>query len=120
MRDDYFRKACIDEARKGDYKFLLGAILVKRGKIVGRGYNVVCYTGGNRPYCNGIHAEISAINDASPTDREGAVMYVGRWRKSSSLGCAKPCPPCEKVLRKLGVKTIWYSDYGDVWRKMIL
>jgi len=118
MRD--FKQEALRESYKSNYKYMLGAVIVKRGQIVGRGYNSVCYTGKNRPFNNGIHAEISAINDTRASDREDAVVYVARYRKCGSLGCAKPCDACEKVLRKLGIKTVWYSDYGNKWKRLSL
>lgn len=120
MREDYFIQAALEESWRSTYKFPLGAIIVKRGKIVGRGYNVVCYKGDKRAFLNGTHAEIAAINNTKPEDRVGASMYVVRWRKSKTLGCAKPCDACEKVLRKLGIKYVYYSDYGNVWKRMKL
>lgn len=115
-----FKQEALKQSFKSTYKHMLGAVIVKRGHIVGQGYNSVCYTGNERPYLNGIHAEVSALNKTKASDRKGATIYVARWRKSQSFGCAKPCEACEKVLRKLGIKTAWYSDYGNKWKKMIL
>jgi tRNA(Arg) A34 adenosine deaminase TadA len=118
MKD--FRQEALRESFKSNYKYQLGAILVKRGQIVGRGYNSVCYTGNERPYLNGIHAEVAAINDTRARDRTGSTLYVARYRKCGTLGCAKPCDACEKVLRKLGIKSVWYSDYGNGWKRITL
>ena len=120
MRSDYYyRQEALKESFKSSYKFSLGAVIVRRGKIVGRGCNYVCYQGG-RKYLNGTHAEIAALNDTQAYERTGSTVYVARWRKSQTLGCAKPCGMCQSILRKKGIKTVWYSDYGNVWRKLTL
>lgn len=120
MRSDYYyRQEALKESFRSQYKFPLGAIVVRRGKIVGRGCNYVCYVGG-RPWRNGTHAELAAMNDTQAVDREGATIYVARWRKSMTMGCAKPCATCQTILRKKGIKDVWYSDYGNVWRKLTL
>lgn len=114
-----FQREAIKQSLKSTYKYALGAVVVYRGKIVGRGYNSVNYVGG-RTILNGTHAEIDAINDTRAAHRKGATMYVVRWRKQGDLGCARPCKTCEKVLRKLGIKTVWYSDYGNCWKRLTL
>jgi tRNA(Arg) A34 adenosine deaminase TadA len=118
MKD--FRQEALKEALKSRYKYMLGALIIKRGKVVGRGYNIVCYAEKNRPFNNGIHAEISALNDTRASDRQDSTMYVARYRRCGQLGCAKPCKACEKVLRKLGIKSVWYSDYGNEWKRLDL
>jgi pyrimidine deaminase RibD-like protein len=115
-----FRQEALKESFKSSHKYTLGAIVVRRGKIVGRGYNSVCYTGNERPYLNGIHAEVAAINNTRARDRSDATIYVARWRKCGVMGCAKPCEACEKVLRKLGIRSVWYSDYGNKWKRLSL
>lgn len=119
MRRDIFKDEALKESLRSSYKYLLGAVIVKRGKIVGKGYNSVAYQ-GKRSFLNGIHAEIAAINNTRAADRSGSTIYVARWMRRGQLGLAKPCPACEKVLRKLGIKKVYYSDYGNVWRKFDL
>lgn len=120
MKDNYFKQLAIRESFKSSYKFSLGAILVKQGKIIGSGHNNVCYTGGSRPFLNGQHAEVNAINDSNTIDRINSTIYIARYRKSNSLGCAKPCTSCEIIMRKLGIKYVWYSDYGNIWKRIKL
>src|SRR5210317_1597417 len=94
-RRHHFFYETILESFKSSYKHPLGAIVVNRGKIVGRGFNTVNYVGG-RAYLNGIHAEISAINNTDPNKRKNSTLYIARRKRSGGLGCAKPCPACEK------------------------
>lgn len=81
-----FMKAAIEEARSGIYKKEggpFGSVVVKDGKIVGRGHNqVVCK---KDPTC---HGEMQAIRDACKTldtfDLSGCVLFT----------TGEPCPMC--------------------------
>jgi len=70
----------------------VGAVLVKDGKIVGKGYHTCC----GKP-----HAEIEALRDAGDKAR-GATLYV----------TLEPCahhgrtPPCTERIIKAGVKRV--------------
>lgn len=90
MTDEQYMKLAIDLARKGrgyvSPNPLVGAVLVKNGKIVGKGYH--------REF-GGPHAEINAIEDAGRHVR-GATLYV----------TLEPCchegktPPCIDTIIK--------------------
>lgn len=75
----------------------IGAIIVKNGKIIGKGYNT-------RERNNDVmgHAEINAIKDASKNlnnwNLQGSVMYV----------TLKPCSMCLGVIRESRVDFVYY------------
>ncbi len=91
--DIYYMKRAIKLARKGEGRTspnpLVGAVLVKDGRIIGEGYHR--YYGGN-------HAEVEAINSAKESVK-GATIYVN----------LEPCshygktPPCALMLIEKGV-----------------
>jgi len=111
----FFQEAA-NEALKSSYKLRLGAIVVQKNKIVGRGHNVVHSTGVLR---ESTHAEMSAINNTKARYRGGSVLFVSRLGSGGELLLAKPCARCEKVLRKLGVRRVWYSS-SEEWKLMKL
>ncbi len=90
MTDEQYMKLAIDLARKGrgyvSPNPLVGAVLVKNGKIVGKGYH---------KKFGGPHAEINAIKNAGRHVR-GATLYV----------TLEPCchagktPPCIDTIIK--------------------
>ena len=94
--DIYYMKRAIELARKGEGKTspnpLVGAVIVKDGRIIGEGYHK--YYGGN-------HAEVEAINNAKESVR-GATIYVN----------LEPCshygktPPCAIRLVEDGVRKV--------------
>jgi deoxycytidylate deaminase len=78
-----------------------GAIALKGGSIVGKGYNH-----------NGVHAEHSCLSGIWPNKRKGLVVWVGRITKSGSWAESKPCEKCEELLREARVKKVIYSTPG--------
>ncbi|KUG23775.1 diaminohydroxyphosphoribosylaminopyrimidine deaminase [hydrocarbon metagenome] len=90
MKDEYYMKLAIGLARKGRFNVgpnpMVGAVIVKNGRIIGRGYHKKF--GGN-------HAEINAINNAGE-NIAGSTLYV----------TLEPCchkgktPPCTDSIVK--------------------
>lgn len=82
--DEFYMKRALELALKGTGKTspnpLVGAVIVKNGKIIGEGYH---------EYFGGSHAEVNAINNASE-DVEGATIYV-TLEPCSHYGKTPPC-----------------------------
>lgn len=76
-----------------------GAVVVKGGKIVGRGCNEV--TSSNDPTA---HAEIVAIRDAchrlKTFDLEGCELYTS----------CEPCPMCLSAIYWARIQTVFYGN----------
>ena len=95
--DIFFMKRALTLAAKGlkttSPNPMVGAVLVKNGKIVAAGYH---------RYAGGTHAEIDALKNLSVSQINGATLYV----------TLEPCchfgrtPPCTNFLIKKGVKHI--------------
>ena len=117
MKTDLFKDAAVIQSHKSSYKQKLGAIVVFKGDIVGKGHNKVLGTGNIRT--DGFHAEIEALNNCNASQRKGATVYVCRINKKEEIVMAKPCHACEVKMRKMGVKYVWYSKSGE-WEKMVL
>ncbi len=92
--DEYFMEKALKLAKKGIGKTnpnpIVGAVVVKNGKIIGKGYH---------KYYGGPHAEVYAIDEAGE-DAMGADIYV----------TLEPCshygktPPCSEKIIKAGIK----------------
>lgn len=78
-----------------------GAIALKGGSVVGRGYNH-----------HGVHAEHSCLSGIWPNKRKGLTVWVGRITKAGSWADSKPCSECEAMLREAGVRKVVYSTQG--------
>ncbi|GAB6188619.1 bifunctional diaminohydroxyphosphoribosylaminopyrimidine deaminase/5-amino-6-(5-phosphoribosylamino)uracil reductase RibD [Marinitoga arctica] len=100
MNHEYFMNLAIKEAKKGIGKVnpnpLVGAVIVKDGKIISKGYH---------EFYGGRHAEIVAIDNAKKNniDIKGATMYV-TLEPCSHFG---KTPPCAYRLVKEGFKEIY-------------
>jgi len=94
--DNYYMRMAIRLARKGIGKTnpnpMVGAVIVRNGKIIGRGYH---------KKCGDYHAEINAINNVKGSIR-GSTLYIN----------LEPCshygrtPPCVDTLIKKGLKRV--------------
>src|ERR1039457_4576604 len=99
MSDAYFMRFAIGLARRGcgttSPNPMVGAVLVKGGKIIGRGWH---------RRAGGPHADIEALHDAQRRDRnpKGATLYV----------TLEPCctqgrtPPCTEAIKAAGIRRI--------------
>lgn len=96
-----YMKIAIEEARKGIQAGdggPFGTVIVKSGKILGRGHNRVVKD--NDPTC---HGEISAIRDACKNinsfDLSGCEIYT----------TGEPCPMCLGAILWSNVEKIYYG-----------
>lgn len=75
-----------------------GSVIVKEGKIVGRGHNRVLYK--KDPTC---HGEMEAIRDACQNlnthDLSGCQLYT----------TAEPCPMCLGAILWANIKTVYFG-----------
>lgn len=110
---------------------LVGAIIIKDGKIVAAGYNgpahnpdacreAGCYkeknnimSGTGHELCRGVHAEQSAINMSARLNIDIS---------NSTLYCTtKPCCMCAKSIVDAGIRDVYYSEnYDDAMSDEIL
>ena len=96
MNDEYYMQIALDLARKGtgfvNPNPLVGAIIVKNGAIIGRGYHKTF---------GGPHAEVFALEQAAE-ETDGATMYV----------TLEPCchqgktPPCTRRIVAAGIRCV--------------
>ena len=96
-----FMKVAIEEAREGIHSGHggpFGAVVVKDGKIIGQGHNMVVKN--NDPTC---HGEVSAIRDACKNlnsfDLKGAEIYT----------TGEPCPMCLGAILWSNIEKIYYG-----------
>ena len=100
-----------NQALKSDMNFNHGAVVIHRGKIIGKGYNT--YINSNYNIKNSVHAEVSAINDALKNIRETelkhCILIIIRINNQGECLNSKPCINCEKIIKKFSLKKVFYS-----------
>lgn len=96
------KTACLGEHPR----HLVGAIVVKGGKVLSKAANL------SRPYGvlnGGFHAEERALREE--IDYRGAVVIVVRVNKKTKIvGMSRPCERCMRVIISKGIKKIIYMD----------
>ena len=101
MNDLYFIKECFKLAKKGTGYVspnpLVGAVLVKNGKIIGKGYH--------KKY-GAAHAEASAIKN-SRADVSGSTLYCNL---EPCCHTNKQTPPCVPLIIKKKIKRVVISN----------
>ena len=107
------RRLFIDEAynqaRKSDMNFNHGAIVIHRGKIVGKGYNTYI----NSNYKRSIHAEEDAIYNSlkkvKEEDLKKCELVIIRINNNGECLDSKPCSNCSKLINRYSIKKVFYS-----------
>lgn len=102
-------------ALKSNYKYKLGAILIKGGKIINAKYNsskthkwaTHLYKYGSR------HAELSTLINLNYDQTCNSIIFVARTTKTKHFALSRPCSMCINAAKKMGVKKIYYTinDY---------
>ena len=94
--NDQFMQAAIDEARSGEREggIPIGAVLVHRGRIIGRGHNRRVQQGSVV-----LHGEMDALERAG---RQPAAVY----RESTLYTTLSPCPMCSGAILLYGIPAV--------------
>jgi deoxycytidylate deaminase len=109
-------KQAVREALKSSHKHRHGAVAFKGSLILGVGHNEIRKhpLSTQSAFPEAYHAEISACVKAAYKAEEVFVIRInkkGEWRNS------KPCANCMKLMLKLGIKRIWYTNQIGEIRK---
>ena len=97
-------------SKKSTYCHRLGAVVVKKNRIIGMGFNKPFKThpkSGNR--FKTVHAELDAILGIDAEELKGSTVYVYRETKDGLPANARCCKHCEEMLKLVGVKKICYT-----------
>ena len=91
---DEFMKAAIDEARKGlaEGGIPIGSVLVKDGKIIGRGHNQRVQKGSPT-----LHAEIDCLENAG---------RIGSYKDTVLYSTLMPCYLCSGAVVQFEIKKV--------------
>ena len=91
---DEFMKAAIEEAKKGlaEGGIPIGSVLVKDGKIIGRGHNQRVQKGSPT-----LHAEIDCLENAG---------RVGSYKDTVLYSTLMPCYLCSGAVVQFGIKKV--------------
>ena len=123
-REIAYFKAAKAMSELSDHKHKLGCVIVDKHRIISSGHN--SNTKGHRlqfelnfSICkenasSKIHAETAAILPVRGLDLSKASIFIYREHKDGSYGLAKPCAACEKLIRKAGIRHIYYTGNNSL------
>ena len=104
-------------ALKSVSKFRLGAVLVKKGRVVSTGYNhmqkshpLMQKYAGKLNFTLGLHAEVHTCIGVSAGDLHMADMWVCRVHRSGALAMALPCRVCQRFLTDVGIRRVYFTN----------
>ena len=114
--------ACARRAsEKSDfYRNHTGCVAFYRGAILAEGwnsektspaqarYNILRGFDGYK-YRASLHAEMMVINKIKNLDVDFSRVILFIWRGKQTPQISKPCAACEKAIRELGIKTVYYT-----------
>ena len=60
-----------------------------------------------------LHAECDALLRCHKAAVDGAEVIVARVRPSGKPGLARPCNTCESILKRSGVRRVFYTINSD-------
>lgn len=107
------RHLAAEEALKSEHSTKHGAVVVKGGKIISSGRNQWCTfdkISNFKARIWSIHAEMNALNGLPKSVTKGADIYVVRVSpKHHGLMNSKPCVICSSLIRKAGIRNVYYS-----------
>ncbi len=128
----YFKAAKAISALSDFPKVQIGCCAVYKHKIISSGCNSI-KTNPTQKRLNvyrfdadtpaTIHAELSCllplINRKDINFRDVS-LYVYREYKNGELALARPCPSCMKLITELGIRHIYYTNFGGFSHEEIL
>jgi tRNA(Arg) A34 adenosine deaminase TadA len=91
----------------------IGAILVKKGKVVSIGAN----NRKTHPLMAGfktLHAEVCCLLGVRWSDLSGSIIFVARVNGTGKIGMSKPCSTCQEVLIRYGIRKAYYTTANSV------
>lgn len=121
-RELHFYKKAKKISRISTYdRIRIGCVAVYKKNIIGVGYNQAktnpmqakynIYRKTHSPN-DVIHAEMACINQIKNLDIDftKVKLYVYREDENKHKRICKPCEACERAIRDLGIKTVYYTD----------
>ena len=112
VRQQRFAKIAVElaGALEQDVTHQLCALVVQKNRVLSVGYNQPkTHPISADTRMKQLHAEMHAVIQCPNRDLEGADVIVARTRPSGKPGLAKPCEVCEGILRRAGVRRVYYT-----------
>lgn len=111
-------KRAINEINKSNYDIKIGAVVFKGKRIYGSGHNGIRSSSISMKYKKweeSLHAEQAALLNLNWDKLKGCSILVYRTNKNGQLAMAKPCEMCQRLIKYVGIKNIYFTtNYGEI------
>lgn len=98
------------QAQASDHpKYRVGCVIFARGRIYGAGFNMRKTHPLSNTHNHLIHAELAAILSATTKTFKNCHVFVYMEKRNGTVGLAKPCACCEKLLKAYGFLGAYYT-----------
>lgn len=110
----------------------VGAVVVEKNRIISTGHNMnktspiqlrydiyreITDFNGYKPKAHAEMAALKPLIKRDDIDWSKVSIYIYREWKNGVVSCAKPCAACEQLIRELGIRTIYYTDWNGYFVK---
>lgn len=120
MRAHRFLRLAYKLTYKSTHRIPMAAIAVAGHRVLSRGTNRLSTHPAqvgrldriDEPHSISIHAELAATLCSYKHNLNGATLYLARRLKDGSLGIAKPCEVCYRIIKAYGFDKVVYSFGG--------
>lgn len=132
-REEYYFNKAKQISRISTYdRVRIGCIAVYRKNIIGIGYNQaktnpmqIKYSiyrnecGNLNSINNYLHAEMACVNQIKNLDIDFSKvkLFIYREDDAHNTRICKPCGACERAIRDLGIRTVYYTDTNKYIRE---
>lgn len=110
--DISFLSAAAKIATTSTYRFRMGALLVKSGRVLAGDVNVPKISPSTPPNRVSTHAEIRTIKNTRNV--RGATLYVARLRSKDIPALAKPCAWCMQEIIDSGISRVVFTTNTEI------
>ena len=100
----------VSQALKSPMQHKHGAVIWKKGQILGAGYNYHMSAPSSKQRQFSIHSEKDCLSGLRGDQIYSADMLAVRVKKDSSLSHGAPCKGCRKLLRRKGIRKVFWFD----------
>ncbi len=116
MRHQRFARVALALAGEAthDVTHQLCALVVSKNRVLSVGYNQPkTHPISRDTEMQQLHAEMSAVLRCAESVMEGAEVIVVRIKHSGKPGLAKPCGACQGILKRFGVRRVFYTTNSE-------
>lgn len=110
--DISFLSAAAKVATTSTYRFRMGALIVKSGRVLAGDVNAPKVSPSTPPNRVSTHAEIRTIKNTRNV--RGATLYVARLRSKDIPALAKPCAWCMQEIIDSGISRVVFTTNNNV------